>query len=125
MATESGIFISWGTIVRRREQQATGVYRAALGYFQGLKSSGKAQDFKSHFVITGNSADMSGFFLLEGSSQQIGAVQASPEFAVLVQKGQLVVENFTLNVTITADDPIQLADMSNEIESQARQEIGI
>lgn len=85
MATDV-ILMGWDRSVPGREALSAAHFQEFLGYLGGLQQAGKIESFEP-VLLSPHGGDLNGFFLIRGDSDQISALQASPEWQQHVTRG--------------------------------------
>ena len=88
-----GLFIGFGYPVRGRERQAVKVFTEAMDYNARLQQQGEIESFETVFLDS-HGGDLNGFTLLRGDRDKLESIRNSDEFARLVIRSDLIVENF-------------------------------
>lgn len=87
---DAGLFIGFGSPYPGRERQALKVFGELTDYLGGLQGRGAIEGFEP-VLLQAHGGDLGGFILVKGSADQMGQVQASPEFQSRINRGLLVV----------------------------------
>ena len=88
------LMVSWGPVVRGREERALDVFNQSLGVYGRLQQESRIESFDVKLLSP--NALLAGYAELKGSAAQIAAVREDAEFRRLVVNAQLIVENFAL-----------------------------
>ncbi|MDP8974303.1 MAG: hypothetical protein M3N45_14330 [Actinomycetota bacterium] len=99
----NALFIGWGPAVHGREQQALQVFHEALAYFGELQQQGQIEAFEP-VALEPHGGDLYGFLLLRGDPDSLSRLRVSEEFRRIVQRGNLVVEDFGVVTAFVGDD---------------------
>jgi hypothetical protein len=78
--------MGWDRSVPGREALSAAHFQEFLGYLGGLQQAGKIESFEP-VLLSPHGGDLNGFFLIRGDSDQISALQASPEWQQHVTRG--------------------------------------
>lgn len=92
---DRSLVITWGQVVRGREERAFDNFNAVVSYHAGLKADGRIEDL--HVTLLGPNAVLGGFMELVGSAQQLAAVREDPEFQRLIIEGTLIVDDLMVH----------------------------
>ncbi|MGP7999230.1 MAG: hypothetical protein ACLPKI_18230 [Streptosporangiaceae bacterium] len=113
---DSGMFIGFGVPVRGRERQALKVFNETFDYYARLQQDGEIESFEP-VLLHPHGGELGGFFLLRGDQDKLARLRATDEFALMVARGQLIVENLGI-VDATLGDRLvaQMATFSDQIE---------
>jgi hypothetical protein len=93
---ESSSFCSWGTPITGRETKGLEVFQEALGFFARLKGAGTIEDFRVGLTNQGNSEQLSGYLIVEGSKAAMAALAENREYLNLVDRAVHVVHSFMI-----------------------------
>ncbi|CAN5789192.1 hypothetical protein BH24ACT25_BH24ACT25_10140 [soil metagenome] len=86
-----GLFIGWGAPVRGREAKGLDVFNEAVGFYGKCQEDGRVASFDG-VLLEPHGGDLAGFFLLRGSTEQIGSLRSSEDFLQLMTRAGLIVE---------------------------------
>jgi hypothetical protein len=85
------LFISWGQVVRGREEHALEVFNEALGYYGRLQQDGRIERFD--VALLDPASGVAGYIILHGSAEQIGALSEDDAFRRLIVDSTLIVDD--------------------------------
>jgi hypothetical protein len=85
------LLLSWGEVVRGREERALEVFNEALGFYGRMQQEGRIEGFD--VALLEPSSGMGGYIVMKGSADQIGALAEDDEFRRLVLDSTLVVDD--------------------------------
>lgn len=85
------LVISWGAVVRGREERGLEVFNEALGLCGRLQQDGKIESFD--VVLLNPNGDTVGYVEIFGSAEQINALDDNEEFRRNTLDASLIVEN--------------------------------
>ena len=88
------LVISWGAPVRGREARGIEVFNEAVGIAGRMQQEGRIESFD--IVLLEPSGDMSGYFEMHGSAEQLAAVRADEEFRRHLVAASLVVDDLRM-----------------------------
>ncbi|WP_137148661.1 hypothetical protein [Mycolicibacterium sp. CR10] len=88
---EAGLWVAWGVPTRGRERNALNLLIETEGYLSGLQDQGRIERF-DRVVLKPQNIELGGFFLLQGSNEQIDALRRDHEFEVWLSRVQLVAD---------------------------------
>ncbi len=88
-----GLFIGYGFPARGREEGAVKVFQEMIGFLAGQQQQGTVASFEPVFVQP-HGGDLGGFVLVRGERALLDALVASDEFQRLMNRAQLIVDNF-------------------------------
>lgn len=89
--TESALMMVWGQPVRGRERQANDQLRESVRYLQRLQEEGQLDRFEWGGLAP-PAEDLWGFALLYGTTEQIGALQRTEDYARWVLRVSLIAD---------------------------------
>src|SRR3954452_24121237 len=95
------LLMSWGEPVRGREERALEVFNEAVGLCGRMQQDGRIESF--NVVLLDPNSDMAGYLEIQGSAQQIAALDDDDEF----------VRN-TVDASLTVDDLRHTRGYANE-----------
>lgn len=101
---QGALMISWGNPVRGREAQSLGSFAKALGYFEGLAKEGRVHGHREYFCLTGNSAQRSGFMIVDGELEELQRIQVEDENLRLMAEASSIVESFEVTLCTGGTD---------------------
>lgn len=90
---EYGLFFGWGTTRAGRESAADQVFAELLEYWSHLKTQGVIEDFEV-VMLSDHGGDLSGFGLVRGEREALAKIRTTQEFARLVMRAGVCVDNF-------------------------------
>jgi hypothetical protein len=85
------LVISWGETVHGREERAIEVFNDALGLCGRLQQDGKIEGFD--VVLLDPAGDTAGYVVIQGSADQINALDDNEEFTRNTIDASLIVKN--------------------------------
>jgi len=88
------LFITWGQVVRGREEHALEVFNEALGFYGRLQQDGRIEGFD--VALLDPASGVAGYIILHGSAEQIGALSEDDEFRRLIVDSTLIVDDVRL-----------------------------
>jgi hypothetical protein len=101
---QGALMISWGNPVRGREAQSLGSFSKALGYFEELAKEGRIHGHREYFCLTGNSAQRSGFMVIDGELDELQKIQIEDRNLRLMAEASAVVESFEVTLCAGGTD---------------------
>jgi hypothetical protein len=96
------LFLSWGEVVRGREERAVEVFNESVGYYGRLQQEGRIEGFDVAF-LSPHGAALDGFFTLKGTAEQIAAVREDTEFRRLLVSVGLIVDDMRVVDGLTGE----------------------
>jgi hypothetical protein len=88
------LFMSWGTVVRGREERALEVFNDVLGYYGRLQQDGRIERFD--VVLLAPALGVRGYVTAHGSIEQLNAVREDEEYLRLTADALLIVDEFSV-----------------------------
>jgi hypothetical protein len=88
------LFISWGTVVRGREERALEVFNDILGFYGRLQQEGRIESIDVALLVP--ALGVRGYLTVHGSAAQLGALRDDEEYMRLMVDSELVVEDFSV-----------------------------
>jgi hypothetical protein len=89
--SEAGIWIAWGLPTQGRETRALDLLRESRDYLERLRVDGLIERFDI-VVLRPQTTELGGFFLIQGSQEQIDSMRHNRDFEVWVNRVQLVAD---------------------------------
>jgi hypothetical protein len=90
---DRALFVGFGEPVRGREERAVEVFNEFVGLAGRLQSEGRIEGMDVT-LLDFHGGDLGGFFMLHGTAEQCGALQADEEFRRACVDASLIVEKF-------------------------------
>ncbi len=90
---DGAIFVGFGRAARARERQANELFDSARRFYADLQQQGKIGGFEV-VLLQPHGGDLSGFFLIRGSRDQLDGLSENDTFQRLNARGPLVWESF-------------------------------
>ena len=94
------LFISWGQVVRGREERSLEVFNESMGLYGRMQQDGRIESFDV-CLLTPNSG-IAGYIQLNGSAEQIAAVRQDDEFLRNMNDAFLIVDDLAYTDGMTA-----------------------
>jgi hypothetical protein len=88
------LFISWGEVVRGREERALEVFNESLGFYGRLQQEGRIESIDVALLVP--ALGVRGYLTIHGSAEQLGALRDDEEYMRLMVDSELVVEDFSI-----------------------------
>ena len=85
------LFITWGEVVRGREERALEVFGESLGFYGRLQQDGRIEGFD--VALLDPSSGVGGYIIIHGSADQIGALSEDDEFRRVIVDSTLIVDD--------------------------------
>jgi hypothetical protein len=92
---DRSLVISWGAVVRGREERALDNFNAVVSYYGHLQQDGRIERFD--VTLLAPNTMLGGFMVLQGSADQLAAVREDEEFQRLLIEGSLIVDDLAVN----------------------------
>ena len=88
------LMISWGSVVRGREERALEVFNESVGLYGRLQQEGRIDGFDVALLVPNGGVD--GYFQLQGSSAQLADVKEDERFKRAMIDASLIVEDLRI-----------------------------
>jgi hypothetical protein len=88
---ETGFWVAWGLPTQGREKQALDLLTESRGYLERLTQDGRIERFDI-VILRPQTTELGGFFLIQGTQEQIDTLRRDSEFEVWVNRVQLVAD---------------------------------
>lgn len=118
---DSGIRISWGSIIAGREREALDLFDFAVKYFGGKHKGGAITSFEPYFVRTTDQELEQGFMLVKGPVTEIFKIMEDEEYLTLLSKAYYLVNHFKVDMLTVGDALAAQLERSAKV----RAELGI
>jgi hypothetical protein len=89
--SEAGFWVAWGLPTRGRETNALATLRRSREFLQQLTDEQRIEWFDV-VILRPQSVELGGFFLVQGSTEQIDTLRRTDDFAKWVNTVQLVAD---------------------------------
>ena len=96
------LFLSWGEVVRGREERAIEVFNESVGFYGRLQQEGRIEGFDVAFLEP-HGGNLDGYFTLRGSAEQLAAVREMDEFRRLQVAVGLIVDDMRVVNGLTGE----------------------
>ena len=114
------LFIGWGEPVRGREERSLEVFNEAVGLYGRMQQEGRIEKF-GVVLLTPNGGHLDGYIELQGSAEQIAAVQADEEFERNMADATLCVEGIRVVTGATNEGVARQMDIYRDAVSKVPQ----
>jgi hypothetical protein len=88
------VFISWGQVVRGREERAMENFNETIGLYGQMQQDGRIESFD--VVLLNPSAGMDGYLALHGSADQLAALKEAEDFQRQLASATLIVDDIKM-----------------------------
>lgn len=88
---ESGFWVAWGLPTQGREKQALDLLSESRRYLERLAQEGQIERFDAA-ILRPQTTELGGFFLIQGTQEQIDALRHDDDFGVWLNRVQLVAD---------------------------------
>ena len=88
------LVISWGQVVRGREERALEIFNEALGLYGRMQQEGRIEGFD--VVLLEPSTGLGGYIALQGSAEQLVEVAEDDDFRRLIAASNLIVDDLKI-----------------------------
>jgi hypothetical protein len=89
------LMITWGEVVRGREERALECFNDTVGYYGRCQQQGKIEKFDT-VLCAPNGGRLDGYLRVEGSAKQLADLKEDREFQRLAAEATLIVEQFAI-----------------------------
>jgi hypothetical protein len=115
---EAGFWVAWGLPTQGRERNALDLLNESRGFLARLAQDRVIERFDI-VILKPQTTELGGFFLIQGSQEQIDALRHDADFQVWVNRVQLVADQVGI-VDAWVDEGItEAADLYAEALRQA------
>jgi hypothetical protein len=118
---DSALLIQWGAPHVGREEMGLGVFMKATEYYNTLQTEKKIEDFSIFLSNFGNLDANQGQMVIQGSVDQINALQQREDYQALLTKAAHVVSNLNVQQADTGARVMQRIEQLQVV----RKELGI
>jgi hypothetical protein len=88
------VFISWGQVVRGREERAMENFNETVGLYGQMQQDGRIESFD--VVLLNPSSGIDGYLALHGSAEQLNALKDSEDFQRQLAAATLIVDDLKM-----------------------------
>jgi hypothetical protein len=88
------LFMSWGEVVRGREERALEVFGESLGFYGRVQQEGRIEGFD--VALFEPSTGVGGYIQLRGSAESLAALTEDDEWRRLIADSALVVDDLRI-----------------------------
>jgi hypothetical protein len=88
------LHVSWGEVVRGREERALEVFNEVLGYYGRIQQEGRIERFD--VVLLEPSTGMGGYIEIHGSAEALAALTEDDEWRQIIADSTLVVDDLRI-----------------------------
>jgi len=115
---EAGFWVAWGLPTQGRERNALDLLNESRGFLERLAQDRVIERFDI-VILKPQTTELGGFFLIQGTQEQIDALRHDADFQVWVNRVQLVADRVGI-VDAWVDEGItEAADLYAEALRQA------
>ena len=107
---ETGFWVAWGLPTEGREKQALDLLTESRTYFDRLAQDGHIERFDTA-ILRPQTTELGGFFLIQGSQEQIDALRHDDDFQVWVNRVQLVADRVGIVDAWVGDGIAEASDL--------------
>ncbi|MEZ0052014.1 hypothetical protein ABIA30_003026 [Mycobacterium sp. MAA66] len=93
--SQAGFWVAWGLPTRGRETNALATLRSSRDYLQQLSDEQRIEWFDV-VILRPQSVELGGFFLIQGSREQIDTLRRTADFERWVNTVQLVADRVAI-----------------------------
>jgi hypothetical protein len=88
------LFISWGEVVRGREERGLENFNETIGLYGRMQQEGRIEGFD--VALLNPSTGIAGYIEIHGSAEQLAAIKEDEEFRRALYAGSLIVDDLKL-----------------------------
>lgn len=88
------VFISWGQVVRGREERAMENFNETVGLYGQMQQDGRIEGFD--VVLLNPSTGMDGYIEIQGSAEQLATLKESEDFQSQLATATLIVDDLKM-----------------------------
>jgi hypothetical protein len=88
------VFISWGQVVRGREERAMENFNETVGLYGQLQQDGRIEGFD--VVLLNPSTGIDGYIEIRGSAEQLAALKETEDFQSQLAAASLIVDDLKM-----------------------------
>ena len=118
--SDAGFWIAWGLPTQGREPQALETLKRSRAFLVELTESGRIERHDV-VILRPQTSELGGFFLLQGSTEQIDALRRDADFERWVNQVQIVADRVAI-VDAWVNDGI---DEATDLYTDALREAGL
>jgi hypothetical protein len=107
---ETGFWVAWGLPTQGREKHALDLLTESRAYLDGLAQDGQIERFDIA-ILRPQTTELGGFFLIQGSQEQIDALRHDDDFQVWVNRVQLVADRVGIVDAWVGDGITEASDL--------------
>jgi hypothetical protein len=107
---ETGFWVAWGLPTQGRERQALDLLTESRTYLDRLAQAGHIERFDIA-ILRPQTTELGGFFLIQGSQEQIDALRHDDDFQVWVNRVQLVADRVGIVDAWVGDGIAEASDL--------------
>jgi hypothetical protein len=113
---ETGFWVAWGLPTQGREKQALDLLTESRAYLERLAQGGQIERFDIA-ILRPQTTELGGFFLIQGTQEQVDVLRHDDDFQVWVNRVQLVADRVGVVDAWVGDG---IAEASNLYEQALR-----
>jgi hypothetical protein len=113
------VFISWGMVVRGREERAMENFNETIGLYGQMQQDGRIESFD--VVLLNPSSGVDGYLALHGSADQLNALKESDDFQRQLASASLIVDDLKMVDGFTGPAIAQQMEIYQEAISKVPQ----
>ena len=118
--SDAGFWIAWGLPTQGREPQALDALKKSRAFLAELSDSGRIERYDA-VILRPQTSELGGFFLVQGSTQQIDQLRRDADFERWVNQVQIVADRVGI-VDAWVGDGI---DEATDLYTDALREAGL
>jgi hypothetical protein len=115
------VFISWGQVVRGREERAMENFNETVGLYGQMQQDGRVESFD--VVLLNPSTGMDGYIVIKGSADQLSKLKDSEDFQRQLATATLIVDDLKMTDGYTNEGVAQQMAIYQEAISKVPQTV--
>jgi len=115
---EAGFWVAWGLPTQGRERNALDLLNESRGFLERLAQDRVIERFDI-VILKPQTTELGGFFLIQGTQEQIDALRHDADFQVWVNRVQLVADRVGIVCAWVDEGITEAADLYAEALRQA------
>jgi len=115
------LMITWGQVVRGREERALENFNEVLGYYGRLQQEGKIESFDT--VLCQPNGHLNGYIQLNGSAEQLADAREEDEFQRILAESALIVDDLRVIDGVCNEGVAQQVDVFQKAVAKVPQSV--
>jgi hypothetical protein len=114
------LFLSWGQVVRGREERALEVFNESVRFYGRMQQEGRIESFDVA-LLEPHGGSINGYFALHASASQLAELRETEEFRRLQIDVSMIIDDLRVVNGLTGDGLAREMSMFAEAVSKAAQ----